>query len=86
MMEHFRRWEVAELERRQWGDPRNNKTDWKAVVATRLTGTNAECGEETVKKSHQLIKRAGGRQVTLASYKLAVKERDRRRKKRRKKI
>src|SRR5262249_33133491 len=36
---------------------------------------------ETVKKSYALIRRAGGAQTTLPSYKLAVVKRDRRRKK-----
>jgi len=94
MRKHSIRWEVAELEqrRRRRGDLRNRKkktrgdTGWEAATVEKLAGTNAECGEETVKKSHQLIQRAGGAQVTLASYKRAVKARDQRRKKRRKKI
>jgi hypothetical protein len=83
MMEHFMRWEAAERAHRQLlKDPRNRKMKVhnKTVLAEAvkmLVGTKAECGEETVKKSHLLIKRAGGSQVTLENYKRAVEKRDR---------
>ena len=91
MRVHFIRWEKAELEYRQrQGDPRNRKkkigdADW-AAAAARLAGTDAACSAETVKKSHQLIKRAGGARATLASYRREVKKRDQRRERRHKKI
>jgi hypothetical protein len=89
MRKHSIRWDLAELEqrRRRRGDLHNRKkktrgdAGWEAAVVEELAGTNAKCGEEPVKKSHQLIKRAGGAQITLTSYKRAVKERDQRRKK-----
>ena len=45
-----------------------------------LAGTDVEASAETVRKSYTLIKRAGGAQVTLPSYRREVEERDRRRK------
>jgi hypothetical protein len=91
MLEHFRRWETAELVRRgRAGDPlnRNKKVRGDAVweeTAELLAGTIAKGDEETMRKSHQLIKRAGGSQATLPSYKQAANVRYQRRKKRPKK-
>jgi len=49
-------------------------------AAKRVAGTNAEGSAETMRKSHQLIERAGdGHAVTLQNYKRAVEWRDRRR-------
>ena len=49
-------------------------------AAKQLAGTNAEGSAETMRKSHQLIERAGdGHAVTLQNYKRAVEWRDRRR-------
>jgi hypothetical protein len=92
MLEHFRRWETAELVRRRPpGDPHNRKKKVKSdavweEAAKLVAGTDATANAETMRKSHQLIKRAGGSQVSLPSYKRAANERYRRRKKRRKKF
>jgi hypothetical protein len=91
MMEDFKRWEAGELVRgrRPW-DPRNYerkvRSDVEWVEAAKLVaGTDAEAGEQAVRKSHALIKRAGGDDVTLASYRREIKDRNRRRREQRKK-
>jgi hypothetical protein len=88
MNTHWLRWKAVKLVRgRHPNDPRNFKRGvvrgeavWEEA-AKLLAGTNAECDEETVRKSYALIRRAGGTHVTLPSYKREVKARDRRRKK-----
>ena len=84
------RWQAVELVRgrRPW-DARNRKKKIRGdrcwVAASKmLAGTVAKASAETVRGSYKLIKHAGGQHVTLQSYKQAVAERDRRR--RRKKI
>jgi hypothetical protein len=47
-----------------------------------VAGTGAEASAETVRKSHALVRRAGGAQVTLSSYRREVEARERRRKER----
>jgi hypothetical protein len=86
LIKHFLRWEAVELVRgrRPWSR-RNYKRkihgDAVWEEATKLVaGTIAEANAGTVKKSHALIKRAGGALVTLQSYKREVEERYRRRK------
>lgn len=88
MTKHFLRWQAVELVRgRRPFDWRNNskkKVRGDAVWAKAsklVAGTDAKASAETVRQSHKLIRRAGGDRVTLPSYKRAVEERDRRRKK-----
>jgi hypothetical protein len=52
-----------------------------AEAAKLVAGTDAEASEETVKKSHALVRRAGGALVTLPNYRREVEVRKRRRKK-----
>jgi hypothetical protein len=89
MQEHFLRWETVESVRRQTlKDPRKKKNrdnDVWEKAAKLIPNTDAKPSGETVRKSHQLIKRAGGSQVTFQSYKRAAKERYLPRKKQRKK-
>ena len=64
------------------GDPRNYKRKVRgdavwAEAAKLVAGTDAEASAETVRKSHALIRRAGGAQVTLPSYRREVEKRDR---------
>jgi hypothetical protein len=81
LTEHFLRWEAVELVRgRRSGDPRNyeKKVHRDAVweeAAKLVAGTVAEASAETVRKSHALIKRAGGALVTLPNYRREVKRR-----------
>jgi hypothetical protein len=83
---HFLRWQAVELVRGRFpGDPRNSEKEvcgddiW--VEAAKLVAdTDAEADPETVRKSHTLIKRAGGIETTLPSYRRAVEMRDRGRK------
>ena len=69
---------------RRPGDPRNYKRKvhgdavW-AEAAKLVVGTGAEASAETVRKSHALVRRAGGAQVTLPSYRREVEARERRR-------
>jgi hypothetical protein len=88
LTEHVLRWEAVELVRgrRPW-DPRNykKKVCGDAVfkeAAKLVANTDAKAGADTVKKSHALVKRAGGPLVTLASYRREVEVRERRRKER----
>ena len=66
-------------------DPRNYKKKvhgdavW-AEAAKLVADTDVKASAETVRKSHTLIKRAGGAQVTLPNYRREVEERERRRK------
>ena len=67
-------------------DPRNYKKKVRgdavwAEAAKLVAGTDAEAGDQAVRKSHALIKRAGGTQVTLSSYRREVEKRDERRRK-----
>src|SRR5262249_18758866 len=84
---HWHRWKAVKLVRgRHPNDPRNftRKVRGDAVweeAAKLVADIDAEVDAETVKKSYALIRRAGGAQVTLPSYKRAVVKRDRRRKK-----
>jgi hypothetical protein len=82
---HYRRWEAVELVRgkRPW-DPRNYERkvrpdDVWAEAAKLVAGTDAEASEETVDKSHALVRRAGGALVTLPNYRREVEVRERRR-------
>jgi hypothetical protein len=71
-------------------DPRNYKREVRgdnvwAEAAKLVAGTNAEALADTVRKSHQLIERAGIKHadtmtITLQSYRREVGERDRHRK------
>ena len=91
LREHIARWKAVELVRgRRPGDPRNHKRRLRgdavwAEAAKLVAGTAAEASAETVCKSHALIRRAGGAQVTLASYRREVGREMERRKRRRKK-
>jgi hypothetical protein len=71
LKKHIQRWEAGELVRKKGvqGD------DVWAEAAKLVTGTDAEALADTVRKSHALIKAAGGHDVTLQSYKREVKER-----------
>ena len=66
LAEHFLRWEAAELVRGQRpGDPRNYKRkvqpdDVWGEAAKLVADTDAEASAETVRKSHALVRRAGG--------------------------
>jgi hypothetical protein len=86
LAKHFLRWKAVELVRGQRpGDPRNFKrgvrgdTVWEEA-AKLVAGTAAEA----VRKSHALIRRAGGRQVTLPNYRREIAVRERRRRKEKK--
>jgi hypothetical protein len=86
-VKHFRRWRAVELVRgRRPGDPDNYKKkvrgdDVWAEAAKLLAGTDAEgSSAETVKKSHALIRRAGGALASLPNYRREVQARGRRRK------
>lgn len=85
LAEHFLRWEAAELVRGQRpGDPRNYKRkvqpdDVWGEAAKLVADTDAEASAETVRKSHALVRRAGGALVTLPNYRREVEVRDRRR-------
>ena len=87
LREHLARWKAVELVcGRRPGDPRNYKRKVRgdavwAEAAKLVVGTGAEASAETVRKSHALVRRAGGAQVTLPSYKRAVKKRRRKNKK-----
>ena len=84
---HMQRWHAVELVRgRCPGDPRNyqkkvHPDDVWEEAATLVAGTDAEASAETVRKSHALIRRAGGVQVTLSSYRHELKVREGRRRK-----
>ena len=86
LRKHFLRWKAVELVRgRRPGDPRNCKTkvhgDAVWVEAAKLVAnTDAEASAETVRKSHALVRRAGGALVTLPNYRREVEARERRRK------
>ena len=86
-MEHFLRWEAVELVRgRYTGHPRNykEKVDGDAAwaeAAKLVAGTDAEAGPEAMRKSHALIRRAGGALATFPNYRREVEARERRRKK-----
>jgi len=79
MAKHALRYQAVELVRCQ------EKAQGDEVfeeAAKLVVGTDAEGDAETVRKSHQLIRRAGnGHVVTLQNYKREVRVRDRRRKK-----
>jgi hypothetical protein len=79
LAKHVRRSEAVELVRRQ------GKAQGDAVweeAAKLVAGTDAEGGAEAVRKSHQLIRRAGdGIAVTLANYRREVERHTRQRKK-----
>jgi len=84
MNKHWHRWKAVKLvQGRHKKDPRNftpGKVKGDAVwaeAAKLVADKNGEPDVETVKKSYALIKRAGGAQVTLPSYRRAVEERDR---------
>jgi hypothetical protein len=87
MNKHWHRWKAVKLVRgRHPNDPRNftRKVQGDAVweeAAKLVADMDAEANAETVKKSYALIRRAGGVQVTLPSYKREVAKRDRHRKK-----
>jgi hypothetical protein len=87
MNTHYRRWKAVKLVRGQHAnDPGNfsRKVHGDAVweeAAKLVAGTHAEAKADTVRKSYALIRRAGGAGTTLPSYRRAVEERDRRRKK-----
>jgi hypothetical protein len=87
IQKHWHRWKAVKLVLgRHPNDPRNFKRKvrgeavWEEAAKLRAD-TEPGVQPETVKKSYALIRRAGGTQVTLPSYKRAVKKRDRRRKK-----
>ena len=84
---HWHCWKAVKLVRgRHPNDPRNFKTMvqgdavW-AEAAKLMADIDTEVDAETMRKSYQLIERAGGSQVTLPSYKREVAKRDRHRKK-----
>jgi hypothetical protein len=87
LAKHRLRWQAVELVRGRFpGDPRNRKKkahgDAVWVEAAKLVAdTDAKASAETVRKSHTLIRRAGGMNATLQSYRRAVEGRDRGRKK-----
>src|SRR5262245_28985490 len=84
---HWHRWKAVKLVRgRHPKDPRNftREVEGDAVwekAAKLLADTDGGVNAETVRKSYQLIERAGGAQITLPSYKREVAKRDRHRKK-----
>lgn len=88
LTDHLMRFQAVQLVRgqRPWDARNNNKKKvlgdqvWEDA-AKMLADTGINCSGETVRKSHTLIRRAGGDHVTLPSYRRAVAERDRRRKK-----
>jgi hypothetical protein len=86
MIKHFLRWKAVKLVLgRHPNDPRSFKRKVRgdavwAEAAKLVAGTSAEAAPETVRQSYRLIRRAGGTQVTLPSYRHEVEERDRRRK------
>jgi hypothetical protein len=89
LTEHVLRWKAVELVRgrRPW-DPRNyeRKVPSDAVfeeAAKLVAGTAAEAGADMVKKSHALVRRAGGPLVTLANYRREVEVRERQRREKR---
>jgi|SRR5215831_149198 len=86
IQKHWHRWKAVKLVRgRHPNDPRNFKRKvhgdavWEEAVKL-VPDTDSEVRPETVRKSYALIRRAGGTQVTLPSYKREVEKRDRRRK------
>jgi hypothetical protein len=88
MNKHWHRWKAGKLVRgRHPNDPRNftpGKVQGDAVWAEAAKLAADKDGEpdvETVKKSYALIRRAGGAQVTLPSYRREMKAHGRRRKK-----
>ncbi|HEY5965355.1 MAG TPA: hypothetical protein VIU42_15170 [Xanthobacteraceae bacterium] len=87
LTKHLLRWQAAEQVRgRRPFDSHiyKKKVRGDAVwteAAKMLAGTEIKRSPETMRQSHRLIRRAGGEQVTLPSYRRAVEERDRRRKK-----
>jgi hypothetical protein len=56
-----------------------------AEAAKLVAGTGAEASAETVRKSHALVRRAGGAEVTLANYRREVEREMEKRERRRKK-
>jgi hypothetical protein len=81
MNKHFLRWKAVKLVRgRHPNDPRNFKRKVQGgavwVEAAKLVADeDAEASAETVRKSYALIRRAGGTQVTLPSYRREVRRR-----------
>jgi len=90
LIKHFLRWEAVELVRgRHPKDPRNYKKPVRgeavwAEAAKLMVGTDAEGIPDTMKKSHALIRRAGGAKITLPSYRRAIKKRVRPRRRKKK--
>jgi hypothetical protein len=93
MRRHVLRWQAVELVcGRLPGDPRNREKKgrgWLKEATELVAHTDANADSYTVRKSHALINRAvikrpHGIEITLQSYRGALEERDRRRKKRRK--
>jgi hypothetical protein len=86
-VKHFLRWQAVELVRGRYpGHPRNykRKVHGDAVwteAAKLVASTDAEASAETVRKSHALIRRAGGAWSTFLNYKREVEEHGQRRKK-----
>jgi hypothetical protein len=91
LREHFLRWKAVELVcGRRLGDPRNYRRRVRgdavwAEAAKLVVGTNAEASAETVRKSHALVRRAGGAELTLANYRREVEREMEKRERRRKK-
>jgi hypothetical protein len=83
---HYLRWRAVQLVRgRHPNDPRNFKRKVRgdrvwAEAAKLVADMGVKVSAETVKKSYALIKRAGGAQVTLPSYRRELEKRDWRRK------
>ena len=92
LREHFLRWEAVELVcGRRPGDPRNYKKKMRGeavwVEAAKLVAdTDAKASAETVRKSHALVRRAGGALVTLPNYRREVEVQRRRREQRKNKL
>jgi hypothetical protein len=88
LAKHYLRWEAVQLARGQRPlDARNKKPghfgdESYSIASGMLDGTEAAGKLETVRASYSLIQRAGGKHVTLASYKRVVQERDQHRKRR----
>ena len=86
----YRRWKAVKLVRGQHPkDPLNYEKKMRGdavwVEAAKLVaGTDAEADDQAVRKSYALIKRAGGTQVTLPSYRREVEKRDRSRRRKKK--